>query len=62
VNSPVQATGPACGLLPLRPRDKRRKPDNTGKIVVPAGTVYGPYAEALLKTDYLVEGIIGTLP
>src|SRR4029453_9725931 len=35
--------------------------DNTGKIVVPAGTVYGPYDEALLKTDYLVEGIIGTL-
>jgi basic membrane protein A and related proteins len=36
--------------------------DNTGKIVVPAGTVYGPYDEALLKTDYLVEGLIGTLP
>src|SRR5262245_65037659 len=36
--------------------------DNTGKIVVPAGTVHSPYAEALLKTDYLVEGIVGTLP
>jgi simple sugar transport system substrate-binding protein len=36
--------------------------DNTGKIVVPAGTVYGPYDEALLRTDYLVEGVIGTLP
>ena len=36
--------------------------DNTGKIVVPAGTVYGPYDEVLLKTDYLVEGVIGTLP
>ena len=36
--------------------------DNTGKIVVPAGIVYRPYDEALLKTDYLVEGVIGTLP
>ena len=36
--------------------------DNAGKIVVPAGTVCGPYDEALLKTDYLVEGVIGTLP
>jgi simple sugar transport system substrate-binding protein len=36
--------------------------DTAGKIVVPAGTVYGPYDEALLKTDYLIEGIIGTLP
>jgi simple sugar transport system substrate-binding protein len=36
--------------------------DNTGKMVVPAGTVYGPYDETLLKTDYLVEGVIGTLP
>jgi simple sugar transport system substrate-binding protein len=36
--------------------------DNAGKIVVPAGTVYSPYDEALLKTDYLVDGIIGTLP
>jgi basic membrane protein A and related proteins len=35
---------------------------DAGKIVVPAGTVYGPYAEALLKTDYLVKGVIGTLP
>jgi basic membrane protein A len=35
---------------------------NTGKMVVPAGTVYGPYDETLLKTDYLVDGVIGTLP
>jgi basic membrane protein A and related proteins len=36
--------------------------DNAGKIAVPAGTVIGPYDEALLKTGYLVDGIIGTLP
>ena len=36
--------------------------DNTGKIVVPAGTTYGPYADELQETDYLIEGVIGSLP
>ncbi|RTL89741.1 BMP family ABC transporter substrate-binding protein [Ancylobacter aquaticus] len=36
--------------------------DNTGKLVVPAGTSYGPYADELQRTDYLLEGVIGTLP
>jgi basic membrane protein A and related proteins len=36
--------------------------DNTGKLVVPAGTAYGPYAAELQKTDYLIEGVIGSLP
>jgi basic membrane protein A and related proteins len=36
--------------------------DNTGKIVVPAGTAYGPYAGELQQTDYLIEGVIGSLP
>jgi basic membrane protein A and related proteins len=30
--------------------------------VVPAGTAYGPYAAELQKTDYLIEGVIGSLP
>jgi simple sugar transport system substrate-binding protein len=35
--------------------------DNTGKLVVPAGTTYGPYAEELQKTDYLIDGVIGSI-
>jgi simple sugar transport system substrate-binding protein len=35
--------------------------DNTGKQVVPAGTTYGPYAEELQKTDYLIDGVIGSI-
>jgi simple sugar transport system substrate-binding protein len=36
--------------------------DNTGKQVVPAGTSYGPYADALMETNYLIEGVIGSIP
>jgi hypothetical protein len=25
------------------------------------GTTYGPYADELMRTDYLVEGVIGSL-
>ncbi len=35
--------------------------DNTGKTVVPAGTTYGPYADELQQTDYLIEGVIGSI-
>jgi basic membrane protein A and related proteins len=35
--------------------------DNTGKVVVPAGTAYGPYADELQKTNYLIEGVIGSI-
>jgi simple sugar transport system substrate-binding protein len=35
--------------------------DNTGKEVVPAGTSYGPYADELQKTNYLIEGVIGSI-
>ena len=35
--------------------------DNTGRLVVPAGTTYGPYAPELMQTDYLIEGVIGSL-
>jgi basic membrane protein A and related proteins len=35
--------------------------DNTGKQVVPAGTTYGPYADELQQTNYLIEGIIGSI-
>jgi simple sugar transport system substrate-binding protein len=35
--------------------------DNTGKVVVPAGTTYGPYADELQQTDYLIEGVIGSI-
>ena len=35
--------------------------DNTGKPVMPAGTVYGPYAEELQQTNYLIEGVIGSI-
>jgi simple sugar transport system substrate-binding protein len=35
--------------------------DNTGKTVVPAGTTYGPYADELMQTNYLVEGVIGSI-
>lgn len=44
--------GDAVFVGPLR--------DNTGREVVPPGTTYGPYAEALQRTDYLLEGVIGT--
>jgi len=35
--------------------------DNTGKLMVPAGTTYGPYASELQKTNYLIEGVIGSI-
>jgi simple sugar transport system substrate-binding protein len=36
--------------------------DNAGKQVVPAGTSYGPYADELQKTSYLIDGVIGAIP
>ena len=35
--------------------------DNTGKQVVASGKTYGPYADELQHTDYLIEGVIGTI-
>ena len=35
--------------------------DNTGKTAVPAGPTYGPYADELQQTNYLVEGAIGSI-
>lgn len=35
--------------------------DNTGNRVVPAGTTYGPYADLLQQTDYLIEGVVGSI-
>ncbi len=35
--------------------------DNTGKPVVPAGTSYGPYADELQQTNYLIQGVIGSI-
>ncbi len=35
--------------------------DNSGKIVIPRGTSLGPYAPELQKTDYLIEGVIGSI-
>ena len=35
--------------------------DNSGKPVVPAGTTYGPYADELQQTNYLIEGVIGSI-
>jgi simple sugar transport system substrate-binding protein len=28
---------------------------------VPAGTTYGPYADVLQQTDYLIEGVVGSI-
>jgi basic membrane protein A len=35
--------------------------DNAGKLVVPAGTKYGPHADELQQTNYLIEGVIGSI-
>lgn len=35
--------------------------DNSGRLVVPAGTTYGPYTDELQRTDYLIEGVIGSI-
>lgn len=35
--------------------------DNAGKRVVPAGTSYGPYAPELQQTNYLIEGVVGSI-
>ena len=35
--------------------------DNDGKIVVPAGTIYGPYAAELQQTSYLIDGVVGSI-
>ncbi|MGH6866324.1 MAG: hypothetical protein ACREDO_09195 [Methyloceanibacter sp.] len=35
--------------------------NNTGKQVVSAGTTYGPYADELQQTNYLIEGVIGSI-
>jgi basic membrane protein A and related proteins len=29
--------------------------------VVPSGTTYGPYADELMRTNYLVEGVVGSI-
>ena len=36
--------------------------DNAGKQVVPAGTTLGTYADELQRTDYLIDGVVGSLP
>jgi simple sugar transport system substrate-binding protein len=35
--------------------------DNSGKAVMPAGMTYGPYADELQKTNYLIEGVVGPI-
>lgn len=35
--------------------------DNKGRIVVPAGKSLDAYAPEIMKTDYLVEGVIGSM-
>jgi basic membrane protein A len=35
--------------------------DNKGKQVVPPGTKYGPYADELQQTNYLIDGVIGSI-
>lgn len=35
--------------------------DNAGKLAVPPGTTYGPYADELQHTNYLIEGVIGSI-
>jgi basic membrane protein A len=35
--------------------------DNTSKQVLPAGTTYGPYADELMQTNYLIDGVIGSI-
>ena len=35
--------------------------DNAGKRVIPTGAVLGPYDDALQATDYLLDGIIGSI-
>jgi simple sugar transport system substrate-binding protein len=35
--------------------------DNTGKRVMPPGMTYGPYADELQRTDYLIEGVVGSI-
>jgi basic membrane protein A and related proteins len=35
--------------------------DNTGRLVIPAGTTYGPCAPELFRTNYLIEGVIGSI-
>jgi basic membrane protein A len=35
--------------------------DNTGNVVAPSGTTYGPYADELQRTNYLIDGVIGSL-
>lgn len=35
--------------------------DNAGKQVVPPGTTYGPDADELQRTNYLVEGVVGSI-
>jgi basic membrane protein A len=29
--------------------------------MVPAGTTYGPYADKLQQTDYLIQGVVGSI-
>jgi len=36
--------------------------DNGGKQVMPAGTTYGPYADELVQTNYLIDGVVGAIP
>jgi simple sugar transport system substrate-binding protein len=36
--------------------------DNAGKQVVAAGTSFAPYADQLQQMNYLIEGVVGTIP
>jgi simple sugar transport system substrate-binding protein len=36
--------------------------DNTGKVVIPAGTVHKQTDIELEKMNYLVEGVVGKIP
>jgi simple sugar transport system substrate-binding protein len=36
--------------------------DNAGKQVVSAGTSFGPYADQLQQMNYLIDGVIGSIP
>lgn len=59
---PARAAGLKAGFVYIGPREDWGWNESHKVAVIPAGTNYGPYADELQKTDYLIDGVIGSLP
>jgi simple sugar transport system substrate-binding protein len=58
----INAANTAMQAMKNRGCNLCRSPmDNTGKLMVPAGNDLRPYADKLQQTDYLIQGVVGSI-